>query len=83
MFNTEGLDESSCWGLGANTRPNQTLKARGDLLAKIMTDLKLVLVPDNDPDRHVEVIGWPVNDGEELKVRKRLAEKAELKVRPV
>jgi hypothetical protein len=82
MFHTEGLDEPNVWTLGASTRADQTLKARADLRADDVATAGLTIDPNDDPPRHVSILGWPSSEEDELQVRVRLADAATLVLRP-
>lgn len=81
---TESLTEAAVWALGITLRPHQTLKARADLRANDFLSVGLKLDPDNKPERHVYVLGWPTDDVDELQKRADLAKLARVPViRPV
>lgn len=81
VFLTESMADDGVWLMGAGLRPHQTLKARADVSASHFLNAGLVLNPDNDPVRHVYVLGWPTDDVDELQKRKDLAQVASLVIR--
>lgn len=56
----------------------RTLKAWGNVLAGLVFDVGLDVRPDNVPERHAAIIGWPEQKDEQISLAQRLAEAATL-----
>jgi len=69
--------------LGARIRTDQSLKASADFTPTVVTKAGLTLDPDNDPERHVHILGWPEDELAELEARNEMARSSKLCVRPV
>lgn len=55
------LTEEQCWELlELHVRP--AVVARSELETRVFSDAGLVVDPDWIPERHVNVVGWPVED---------------------
>jgi hypothetical protein len=52
---------------------NLTLKAWGDVLTGVVIDVGLHVRPDNVPERHAAIIGWPAQKDEQLSLTQQLA----------
>ena len=76
-FLTEGLEREAVEALGRAQRA-QSLKALANLPAKTYIENELRLDPDNIPERHVHIVGWPTDEEIELEIRTKLADAAEL-----
>lgn len=59
---------------------SRTLKAWGDVLAGAVFDVGLGVRPDNVPERHAAIVGWPERKDEQLSLAQRLAETATLRL---
>jgi len=61
-YNIDDLSHQEIWQIGDAVRVEQqkeTLYGRADLLAKNIYDVNLRAVRDDQPARHVIVVGWP------------------------
>ena len=59
---------------------DRTLQAWGDVLAGIVFDVGLDVRPDNVPERHAAIIGWPEQKDEQISLAQQLAEAATLRL---
>lgn len=84
VFRAIGLDLEEIRAIGERVgQPsNRTLKAWGDVLASIVFDVGLNVRPDNVPERHAAIIGWPAQKDEQLSLAQRLAADAALYLAP-
>ena len=65
------------------SRPTaRTLHGRADILASQVEVVGLRLKPDNVPERHAEIVGWPQAKDEQLSLAQQLAAVALLRLRP-
>ncbi len=78
VFHTQDMGENEICPFGQATRPQQNLKARADFSASAVSSAGLGLDPDDDPPRHVHIIGWPPDSDAQLAVRKILARESTL-----
>jgi hypothetical protein len=64
-FRVDGLSNEAIWALALKhvVKKPRNLYGRGDVPAKIYRTQLLTLVPDNTPDRHINVTGWPDQSG--------------------
>jgi hypothetical protein len=56
----------------------RTLKAWANIVAGVVFDVGLAIRPDNEPERHPAIIGWPAQKHEQMLLAQRLAEAATL-----
>ena len=85
VFRTHRLTESEIWALGETYvagPTGRTLHGRADLLVSQVETLGLRLNPDNVPERHAEIVGWPQAKSEQLSLAQELAVVALLRLRP-
>jgi hypothetical protein len=59
----------------------RTLKAWGNVLVGLVFDVGLDVHPDNVPERHAAIIGWPEQKDEQISLAQQLAEAATLHLR--
>jgi hypothetical protein len=79
-FHTTGLTEDAIWDLGVSHRGS--VRGRGDVAVQDVRDVRLHVVPDYDPFRHVGLTGWPVEFQEQMTIAQELAARATLHIRP-
>ncbi|MFZ1060418.1 MAG: hypothetical protein WAP47_14630 [Candidatus Rokuibacteriota bacterium] len=60
----------------------RTLKAWGNVLAGVVFDVGLDVRPDNVPERHAAIIGWPEQKDKQISLAQRLAAAAALHLPP-
>ena len=81
VFRIFGLDLHGIWDLGnrhvANPRGKELL-GRGDIQVSDVTDIGLIVVPDDDSSRHSNIRGWPDEGSKQKLLALQLAEKAVL-----
>jgi len=84
VFRTHGLDQYEIRAIGVEVGnpSDRELKAWGDVLAGIVFDVGLNVRPDNVPERHAAIIGWPAQKDEQLSLAQRLAADAALHLPP-
>ncbi len=65
-FQIQGLPEAEIWSLGVEyvLRPGRRLHGRADNEPAHYLAHDLELIADDDPPRHVNVVGWPSEDAE-------------------
>lgn len=57
---------------------DRILKGWGDVVAGAVFDVGLDVRPDNVPERHAAIVGWPERKDEQLSLAQRLAAVATL-----
>jgi len=79
VFRIEGLKDDEIWLLEQSTNTGRlvSLKGRGDIKA-VVVKAPLTVVPDNVPERHATLSGWPTDYSARLGLAKDLAKVAEL-----
>ncbi len=81
VFRTIGLNEKEIWTIGeyhvAQPR-GHTLRGRGEVLTQVPRRLGLNVRPDNQPERHAAIVGWPVEKDRQQLLAIELAEEATL-----
>ena len=82
VFRTVGLDRTEVQRIGdmVGEPSDRTLQAWGDVLAGIVFDVGLDVRPDNVPERHAAIIGWPEQKDEQISLAQQLAEAATLRL---
>jgi hypothetical protein len=80
VFRTVGLYPPEIQRIGntVDEPSGPTLKAWGNVLAGIVFDVGLNVRPDNVPERHAAIIGWPQQKDEQISLAQQLAEAATL-----
>ncbi len=79
------MSEAEVWRLGEHhvSGPTEkTLHGRAEVLASQVETAGLRLNPDNVPERHADIVGWPQAKDEQLSLAQELAEVAALRLRP-
>ncbi len=78
VFRVVGLDDNELRGLGREIRPDRTLKGIANIQADIVYGADLQFDPDNTPERHANIIGWPNDKADQKELAQELANKATL-----
>jgi hypothetical protein len=78
IFRTYGLVEEEIWALGATLRA-EALVARADTTVLNVKDAGLTVEPDEPPERHACIVGWPPDQSAILEKALRLSQKAVLR----
>lgn len=80
VFRTVGLDHREVRRTGemVGGPSGRTLKAWGNVIAGVVFDVGLGVQPDNVPERHAAIIGWPEQKDEQITLAQQLAEAATL-----
>lgn len=84
VYQIANLPDVQIWTLGRNVlqqHPQPRLYGRADVRVGAVHDQKLKAVRDDDPPRHVNVVGWPsYADGKDLmkSLAQQLAKSAKL-----
>lgn len=81
VFRISNLSEGEIWEIG-NCKVAQKrelpLLGRADILASCILDRNLKLIPDNNPPRHANIVGWPSEKSEQKLIAMELAVNAQL-----
>jgi hypothetical protein len=82
VFRTADLNTAEVRQIGdmVGTQTGRNLKAWGDVLAGVVFDVGLAVRPDNNPERHAAIVGWPAEKDERLSLAQRLAAAAMLRL---
>jgi hypothetical protein len=82
VFRGTGLTRSEIRAAGdvAGEPRGRTLKAWGDVLAGVVFGVGLNVRPDNVPERHAAIIGWPEQKDAQISLAQQLAEAATLRL---
>ena len=80
VFRTMGLDLAEVRHIGdmVGEPSGRTLKAWGNVLAGVVFEVGLNVRPDNVPERHAAIIGWPEQKDEQISLAQQLAGAATL-----
>lgn len=81
VFRTLGLNSEEIWAIGEHhvAQPTgRTLHGRGQVLARAPRRLGLEVQPDNQPERHAVIAGWPPQKDKQLMLAIELAAEAAL-----
>lgn len=84
VFRVQGLIESEIWSLGdAHVRDpsGSELRARAELLVSQIVDVGLQVEPEEPPQRHANIVGWPLEKREWMSKAQGLAAVATLRLR--
>jgi hypothetical protein len=84
IFRGDGLNREQIRRNGdeVGVPSGRALKAWGDVPAGGVFDLGLDVRPDNIPERHAAIIGWPEQKDEQISLAQQLAEAATLQLPP-
>jgi hypothetical protein len=83
VFCTQNLQEGQIWSL-ANVillNPPRRIEYRADITVNQVKQLHLDVDPDNIPEHHANITGWPGEKSEKMLLAQELASKATLKLR--
>jgi hypothetical protein len=80
IYRAAGLDRSEIQAAGgiAGASRAGSLKAWADVLAGVVLEVGLSVRPDNQPERHAAIIGWPDKKDEQIVLAQQLAAAATL-----
>lgn len=78
VFRTSGLNRSEVKALSKMARKDKGPYAAGHVAAKDITNKKVSLEPDNIPERHASIIGWPATREDQMEIARDLANSSEL-----
>jgi len=84
VFRIFKLTSSEIWNIGetyVSGPRNRTLYGRADLINKDVEILGLSVIPDNVPDRHANIVGWPKEKDKQISLAQELAAVATLKLK--
>lgn len=84
VFRISKLSEKKIWNIGETqvaSSIGKSIKGRGDILARYVFLSKLEILPDNNPPRHANIVGWPDEKAEQKIIALELAENANLYLR--
>ena len=84
VFCTTAVPDHDLWRLGDEfvAKPRGvTVYGTGDITVRAVADAALSCDPNNDPPRHVNLIGWPKDDAAQLMIATKLASTAALRLR--
>jgi len=80
VFFTGGLSDVEIWRLG-EIHVSKKLYGRAELTTADVKEVGLEIDPDNTPERHATVSGWPTQKSAQILYALKLAEKATLVLR--
>jgi len=83
VFRIQDLPEEQIWEIGrryVSGPQSKTLHSRGDVFASVVIEQNLTIIPDNDPPRHANVIGWPEDKSEQKLIALESANQTTLRV---
>ena len=84
VFRTYGLTETEIWeiaGAHVSGPTGRPVYGRADILASQVEATGLRVNPDNVPERHANIVGWPQRKDEQLALAQELAAAAVLRLR--
>ena len=84
VFRIMGLTDNDIWNIGETyvTGPQgKNLHGHGVVIIINIQNLGLFVIPDNVPDRHANITGWPVEKDKQLSIAQELAAIATLKLK--
>jgi hypothetical protein len=81
VFRTEGLAESEVWAL-SDAQGDRIVKARADIVIRVINATGLQIDPDDEPPRHANIVGWPSDKEASMEKALLLAKQSQLRMRP-
>jgi hypothetical protein len=84
VFRIDDLSQVAVWAIGVSVgaESQRHLHGRGDIFASQVLASGLTTEPDNVPERHVSITGWPDDESKRLSIAQELANSAVLHVAP-
>ncbi|MGH9891757.1 MAG: hypothetical protein ACREA0_07210, partial [bacterium] len=86
VFRVNGLTEAQIWEMAdehvAGAPGGRRVLGTGTLVARAVTDVGLLVEPDDDPPRHAAIVGWPDEKDDRKSRAQKLAAVAHLSLRP-
>lgn len=80
VFQTDGLTSDQIWILGEKYI-TPSIYGRAEIAHVAVSEIGLKVEPDNKPQRHANITGWPVQKSEQKLYALKLAEKSSLLLR--
>lgn len=65
MFRVTGMDEARIRGIGSAVLTVKPPKARAEMLAERVYAVGLDLDPDDNPEFHANITGWPPDESKD------------------
>lgn len=84
VFRISSLSDNEIWEIGSSAvskKRGLPLLGRADISAFHVFDKNLKLIPDNNPSRHANIVGWPEEKSKQKLIAIELAESAQLHLR--
>ena len=85
VFRIRGLRADEIWDLGQRLVAGplgRPLRARADITTREVLEVGLAIHPDNRPERHATIRGWPEEKERQMILATELAAASQLHVRP-
>lgn len=84
VFRVDGLGDEAVWQIGSSiaAKRERKLKARADFEARAIAATPLRLHPDDNPPRHANIVGWPIEKSDRLQLALEIAQKSTLHIAP-
>ncbi|MBI4651268.1 hypothetical protein HY745_08300 [Candidatus Desantisbacteria bacterium] len=80
IFRIVGLEENEIWEMGKKNISDKNLHGRAEISPMDINKAGLKIDPDNIPERHANIIGWPDEKSARQMAAIELASKASLKL---
>jgi len=81
VYRVSGLDADTIWMIGTEhvAQPRgRRLYGRGQLTVQAVVDTGLAVEPEEPPERHAVIIGWPADKDRQMELAQELAAAAQL-----
>lgn len=85
MFRVVGLQAKDVWMIGGEVellRKPRTLRASATVAARVVLGCRLTIFPDDIPERHAAIRGWPLQKEAQLHLAQLIASESVLDLRP-
>lgn len=81
VFRISNLSDNEVWDIGDKEvaqKRGMLVLGRADILAFHVLQRRLRIIPDDNPPRHANIVGWPEEKSEQKLIAMELAENAQL-----
>lgn len=81
VFRISNLSDNEVWDIGDKEvaqKRGKLVLGRADILAFHFLQKRLRIIPDDNPLRHANIVGWPEEKSEQKLIAMELAENAQL-----
>lgn len=84
VFRTSGITDEVIWDIGdreVSAKAGKPILGRADIIAVVVMSKDLEIIPNEPPERHANITGWPDERSKQKMIALELAAEARLHLR--